>query len=226
MDYTFPVGRLRETMEGGSCDLWSHTSTDCPAIIDPSKTPVVLVACGSFSPITYLHLRMFEVARDDARTSTNFEVVGGYLSPVNDTYNKPGLARADHRIAMCSLACEHESAWIAVDDWEARQSTYTPTARVLDHFDQCINGSAGRNGIEVCRENEETGEVTFERRKIKIMLLAGSDLIQTMSQPGVWQEKDVSSVELAGKNQSQDFTASSHSQLVRLLYYPKSRLGH
>ena len=27
--------------------------------IDDSKIPLVLVACGSFSPVTYLHLRMF-----------------------------------------------------------------------------------------------------------------------------------------------------------------------
>jgi nicotinamide mononucleotide adenylyltransferase len=26
--------------------------------IDQSKIPLVLVACGSYSPITYLHLRM------------------------------------------------------------------------------------------------------------------------------------------------------------------------
>lgn len=56
-----------------------------------SKTPVVLVACGSFSPVTYLHLRMFEMARDFIKQSTDFEVVGGYLSPVNDEYKKPGL---------------------------------------------------------------------------------------------------------------------------------------
>lgn len=27
--------------------------------VDDKKTPMVIVACGSFSPITYLHLRMF-----------------------------------------------------------------------------------------------------------------------------------------------------------------------
>jgi hypothetical protein len=30
----------------------------------PKKQPLCLVACGSFSPITYLHLRMFEMASD------------------------------------------------------------------------------------------------------------------------------------------------------------------
>jgi nicotinamide mononucleotide adenylyltransferase len=64
---------------------------------DPQKTPVVLVACGSFSPVTYLHLRMFEMAKDYVRQNTDFEIVGGYLSPVSDMYKKPGLLSARHR---------------------------------------------------------------------------------------------------------------------------------
>ena len=43
---------------------------------DPSRTPLVLVACGSFSPPTFLHLRMFEIAADYVRDNTQFEVVG------------------------------------------------------------------------------------------------------------------------------------------------------
>lgn len=64
---------------------------------DAQKTPVVLVACGSFSPVTYLHLRMFEMAKDYIRQNTDFEIVGGYLSPVSDMYKKPGLLSAHHR---------------------------------------------------------------------------------------------------------------------------------
>jgi nicotinamide mononucleotide adenylyltransferase len=64
---------------------------------DPSKTPVVLVACGSFSPITLLHLRIFEMAADFIRYSTDFELIGAYISPVSDAYKKNGLAKAKHR---------------------------------------------------------------------------------------------------------------------------------
>ena len=64
---------------------------------DPTKTPLLLVACGSFSPITFLHLRMFVMAADYVKFSTEFEIVGGYLSPVSDAYRKAGLASADHR---------------------------------------------------------------------------------------------------------------------------------
>lgn len=78
-DYAFPELRLKRTMD------------------DPEKTPLLLVACGSFSPITYLHLRMFEMAADYVKFSTDFELVGGYLSPVSDAYRKAGLASAEHR---------------------------------------------------------------------------------------------------------------------------------
>lgn len=43
-NYQFPTHRLKAKME------------------DSSRTPLVLIACGSFSPITFLHLRMFEMA--------------------------------------------------------------------------------------------------------------------------------------------------------------------
>jgi len=68
-------------------------------LTDPSKTPLVLVACGSFSPITHMHLRMFEMAVDHVRQnmSDEYEVVAGYMSPVSDRYNKAGLASAQHR---------------------------------------------------------------------------------------------------------------------------------
>ena len=77
--YAFPDARLKKKMN------------------DPSKTPLLLVACGSFSPITFLHLRMFVMADDYTKHNTQYEVVGGYLSPVSDAYKKQGLAVAEHR---------------------------------------------------------------------------------------------------------------------------------
>ena len=78
-NYTFPAHRLSRFLR------------------NPDKQPVVLVACGSFSPVTYLHLRMFEMAKDYVRQNTDWEIVGGYLSPVSDQYKKPGLLNAQHR---------------------------------------------------------------------------------------------------------------------------------
>jgi nicotinamide mononucleotide adenylyltransferase len=68
-----------------------------PVLRNPQKHPIVLVACGSFSPVTYLHLRMFEMAKDYVRQNTDYEIVAGYLSPVSDKYKKPGLLNAHHR---------------------------------------------------------------------------------------------------------------------------------
>ena len=109
-----------------------------------------------------------------------FEVVGGWISPVSDAYKKRGLAPASHRIRMCQLAAENTSKWLMVDPWEAESPTYIPTARVLDHFDYEINHVMG--GIE-CTDGT--------RKRAKIVLLAGADLIQTLGTPGVWDARDV-----------------------------------
>lgn len=173
---------------------------------DASKTPLVFVACGSFSPVTFLHLRMFEMARDHARLNNTFEVVGGYLSFVNDAYKKPGLAPSVHRYNMCKLACDKTSDWLMVDPWEARQSQYVPTARVLDHFAEELNGKG--KGVEV-------EGAPGERRDIRIIMLAGSDLIQTMSQPGVWSEEDVRRLKFGCLRLAADKTRQLHHILGR-----------
>lgn len=67
-----------------------------------------------------------------------------------------------------------------VDPWEAESPTYIPTAKVLDHFDYEINEVMG--GVE-CTDGT--------RKRCRIVLLAGLDLIQTMSTPGVWDERDL-----------------------------------
>ncbi|KAL8757161.1 MAG: hypothetical protein Q9199_002427 [Rusavskia elegans] len=163
--YSFPRSRLKQSMS------------------DSSKTPLLLVACGSFSPITYLHLRMFEMAADYAKYNTEFEVIGGYLSPVSDAYRKAGLASAEHRVAMTRIATDQSSRWLDVDPWEAIQKEYQPTAIVLDHFEHEIN---------VVQRGIATGD--GQRKSVKIVLLAGADLIQTMSTPGVWSQEDLNHI--------------------------------
>lgn len=76
---------------------------------DSKKTPIVLVACGSFSPITYAHMRMFEMANDYCRQNTNYEVVAGYLSPVGDKYKKPGLLSSARRLESISMVAPSDS---------------------------------------------------------------------------------------------------------------------
>jgi nicotinamide mononucleotide adenylyltransferase len=85
------------------------------------------------------------------------------------------------RIHMCTLAAEQTSSWLMLDPWEALQQSYQRTAIVLDHFDHEINEVLG--GVRT---------VEGERKNVRVMLLAGSDLISTMSEPGVWSYSDVS----------------------------------
>jgi nicotinamide mononucleotide adenylyltransferase len=164
-NYTFPKERLKKTLS------------------NPKKQPLVLVSCGSFSPPTNLHLRMFEEAADYCEFETEYEVVGGFFSPVGDAYKKAGLASAQHRINMTRIAVEDSSTWIGVDPWEPLHKEYLPTVKVLDHFDYELNevmgGIASENG---------------EKRRIHVALLAGADLIQTMSTPGLWAREDLSRI--------------------------------
>lgn len=67
----------------------------------------------------------------------------------------------------------------AVDPWEALHEDYLETAKVLDHFEHEINTVRG------------PFDTPQGPKKAKIALLAGADLIQTMSAPGVWAPKDI-----------------------------------
>ena len=81
---------------------------------------------------------------------------------------------------MCQLGIDKASNLLMVDSWEAEKPEYQPTALVLDHFDHEIN--VVRKGID-CGNGQ--------RKPVRIALLAGADLIQTMSTPGVWSEDDL-----------------------------------
>jgi nicotinamide mononucleotide adenylyltransferase len=168
--YTFPTEKLKRQL------------------VQAGKTPLVLVACGSFSPITYLHLRMFEMASDFVRFNTDFEVCAGYLSPVSDAYKKVGLAPGSHRVNMCGRAVE-QSPWLMVDPFETVNSDengepqYVPTAKVLRHFDHEINTVLG--GIE---------GTDGQMKKARIALLAGADLVMSMGEPGLWAPRDLATI--------------------------------
>jgi len=146
-----------------------------PSIWSQDKQQVVLVACGSFSPVTYLHLRLFEIARDWIRTNVKeWEVVGGYMSPVNDGYGKKGLGESHHRNNMVQLALE-SSDWIMCDDWETRQDGWQRTIIALNHF-----------------KTELNKDYTSDR--VIPLLLCGADLIESFNKPGVWEEQDMKDI--------------------------------
>ncbi|KAK9743072.1 hypothetical protein RND81_03G215100 [Saponaria officinalis] len=147
MDIPLPVDKLN------AIDVSSTNSAN-------GKRCVILVSTGSFNPPTFMHLRMFELARD-ALNSEGYHVIGAYMSPVNDAYEKKGLICAEHRIQMCQLACE-SSDFVMVDPWEGRQSTYQRTLTVLSR----VKNSLCKNGL-------------VSEGSLKVMLVCGSDLLES-----------------------------------------------
>mmetsp|Transcript_55619 Transcript_55619/g.132055 ORF Transcript_55619/g.132055 Transcript_55619/m.132055 type:complete len:367 (+) Transcript_55619:124-1224(+) len=144
------------------------------ASVPEGLTPVVLVSCGSFSPPTVMHTRIFETARDFFATYQDvykIQVIGGYISPVNQAYGKKGLAPSDDRVEMAKRAVA-SSDWIACDEWEVKQNEWTRTRLSLD-----------RMHIELNKNNGG--------REIKVMLLCGADILDSMVTPGVWMESDL-----------------------------------
>eukprot|EP01006_Ploeotia_vitrea_P056734 TRINITY_DN68123_c2_g8_i1.p1 TRINITY_DN68123_c2_g8~~TRINITY_DN68123_c2_g8_i1.p1 ORF type:complete len:257 (+),score=46.08 TRINITY_DN68123_c2_g8_i1:52-822(+) len=133
--------------------------------VEAGKTPLVLVACGSFNPPHIMHLRMFEEARN-ALAGSEFQIVGGFLSPVNPNYKKPTLAPFPHRLAMTQAAVE-SSSWLVTDAWEGLQPEYQRTLWVLKHMRKEIDAIYGAG-------------------KCAIRLLCGADLLQSFASPGVW----------------------------------------
>lgn len=74
-----------------------------------------------------------EIARDDFRERDEYEVIGGIISPVHDSYRKPELALGQHRCAMVKISLQ-TSDWIRLSDWECNeQSDWTRTRVSLQY---------------------------------------------------------------------------------------------
>ena len=144
----------------------------------PDRQPVVLVSCGSFSPITNMHLRIFESGRDYLMwENPKYDIIGGLISPTHDDYRKFGkknLIDAQHRLAMCELAVE-SSNWIAVSHWETEQLCWSPTANVLEAYHQHINAHYRHP----------------QNKQVRILLLCGADLLNYTLNDKLWSSQDL-----------------------------------
>merc|ERR1712038_2063257 len=100
--------------------------------VNMTPSRVVLLCCGSFNPITNMHLRMFEIARDSLHKTGRYKVIGGIISPVSDGYGKKELLPAKHRCAMVEHALQSND-WIRLDSWESEQPTWSETEKILRH---------------------------------------------------------------------------------------------
>uniref|UniRef100_A0AAY4DNB6 Nicotinamide-nucleotide adenylyltransferase n=1 Tax=Denticeps clupeoides TaxID=299321 RepID=A0AAY4DNB6_9TELE len=171
--------------------------------MDPSaKVKVVLLACGSFNPITNMHLRMFELARDHLQDAGRCDVVKGIISPVGDAYQKRGLLEAQHRLKMARLAAE-TSDWISVDGWECVQPEWVETSKVMRHhhaelmtsdLDQVdAERSAKRRKVEET-ENISSFQSFSDTSEIELKLLCGADVLESFAVPGLWKEEDIEEI--------------------------------
>jgi nicotinate (nicotinamide) nucleotide adenylyltransferase len=113
------------------------------------RQPVVLVATGAFNPVHLQHTRMFYLARAHLNEKTEYQVVGGLLSPSHDIEVKNLLrvfpAQAipiRHRAAMCEIAVSG-SSWLAVGRWEATRRRVMNYNSVLQHVQQLLNNAFG-----------------------------------------------------------------------------------
>lgn len=171
-----------------------------------TRTRVMLLSCGSFNPITNMHLRLFELSRDFLHSTGRFEVVGGIMSPVNDGYKKKDLISAKHRCKMVDLALQ-SSDWIKLDCWESDQDSWTPTVKVIEHHQNIINTITNSNNMleSVAKKqkldvenlnsinNNSHGSWDLSH-PVQIMLVCGADMLESFGVPDLWDQADIEKI--------------------------------
>ncbi|XP_062283299.1 nicotinamide/nicotinic acid mononucleotide adenylyltransferase 1 [Scomber scombrus] len=168
-----------------------------------TKTRVVLLACGSFNPITNLHLRMFELARDHLEDTGQYRVVKGIISAVGDAYKKKGLIEACHRLEMARLSTEN-SDWITVDSWESSQPEWLETAKVVrHHYEELHTAEQYNDDVDTVkyakkrRMQEDSFEGASEHKRrgnTHLMLLCGADVLESFGIPNLWKQEDIAEI--------------------------------
>ncbi|XP_035560707.2 nicotinamide/nicotinic acid mononucleotide adenylyltransferase 3 isoform X7 [Canis lupus dingo] len=154
-----------------------------------SRIPVVLLACGSFNPITNMHLRLFEVARDHLHQTGLYQVIGGIISPVNDNYRKKDLVSAHHRVAMARLALQ-TSDWVRVDPWESEQVQWMETVKVLrHHHSELLRSLPQTEGLDHGRAGS-----TARTAGPELKLLCGADVLKTFQTPNLWKDAHIQEI--------------------------------
>ncbi|KAJ8360790.1 hypothetical protein SKAU_G00173150 [Synaphobranchus kaupii] len=167
------------------------------------QTKVVLLACGSYNPITNIHLRMFELARDHLEDTGNYRVFKGIISPVGDGYKKKGLIEAAHRIEMAKLATE-SSNWVRVDPWEGQQAEWVETVKVLrHHYEELLAAERNKDEVDTVkvgkkrRHEDSDGWAHSHCGKTgmtQLKLLCGADVLESFSVPNLWKPEDITEI--------------------------------
>jgi nicotinamide mononucleotide adenylyltransferase len=164
----------------------------------------VLVACGSYSPVTAMHLRMLEAARSRL-VDLGWRVDAGILSPAHQGYGKAGLCEARHRVEMCRRAVEAAEGGAAqggAAQGGALDATASAASDAAD--DDTAATTLPLHWITV--SDWETRQPAYVRtlpvlRHFQglypdacVFLAAGADLVASMARPGVWSAADVDAI--------------------------------
>uniref|UniRef100_W5M9U7 Nicotinamide-nucleotide adenylyltransferase n=1 Tax=Lepisosteus oculatus TaxID=7918 RepID=W5M9U7_LEPOC len=172
--------------------MWSEHLRPCVTMAYRGRVPLVLLACGSFNPITNQHMRLFELARDHMHQTGHYEVIGGIVSPVSDKYGKKGLVSATHRVAMTHLALR-TSDWIRADSWESEQPQWITTVTTLrQHYNRLLNWHQSQVSLnDMSKVKKHNNKFPAARNRIdtpELKLLCGADFLETFKIPHLWRE--------------------------------------
>ncbi|XP_004863689.1 nicotinamide/nicotinic acid mononucleotide adenylyltransferase 1 isoform X2 [Heterocephalus glaber] len=164
------------------------------------KTEVVLLACGSFNPITNMHLRLFELAKDYMDGTGKYRVIKGIISPVGDAYKKKGLIPAHHRVIMAELATK-TSCWVEVDTWESLQKEHHQEKLEAGHYNQQQNSPVQEKPGRKRKWTEQRQNSTQKKPPEpnpkgvpKVKLLCGADMLESFGVPSLWKSEDVTHI--------------------------------
>lgn len=161
---------------------------------------------------------LLEIARDYFIENGTHQVIGGIISPANDSYNKPGLIASTHRCAMIKGTLQ-TSDWIRLSDWECKQDNWTRTRISLQyhqvkiflinlaHCDFTVNTTFYQNYANsyINDINGTVNEVVPSwlpdnikdvNGNVQVKLLCGADLLESFSVPGLWAQEDVMHIAL------------------------------
>uniref|UniRef100_A0A1B0FG72 Nicotinamide-nucleotide adenylyltransferase n=1 Tax=Glossina morsitans morsitans TaxID=37546 RepID=A0A1B0FG72_GLOMM len=160
---------------------------------------IVLIACGSFSPPTPMHLRMFEIAKDHFEVNGTHKVIGGIVSPTHDSYGKKGLAAAKHRCAMIKLALQ-SSSWIRLSDWETQQDGWSRTKSVLQYHQNFMNNYINSPDVNTTMSGDDClpgwlpNNLRVRKDPVQLKLLCGADMLESFAVPGLWSDADIEDI--------------------------------
>ncbi|CAE1265104.1 NMNAT [Acanthosepion pharaonis] len=160
-----------------------------------TPTKVVLLSCGSFNPVTNMHLRMFELARDALQRTGNFKVIAGIISPVSDKYDRKPLVCATHRCQMIERSLQ-TSDWITLDKWECEQNCWTETRNVLGHHFNRLNGEDNLNFSTPLKKRQKTlfDEANKNNESILLKLVCGADMLESFAVPNLWLPEHIEEI--------------------------------